>query len=139
MICNKMISEKYQMNSVNDHHTNSELNSKILNLNKELLKKNMLLKSQETQILQLRTSLDELLMSNIVSNIVLNPESESENLQEIALREIFRKEEVISHKDNKATKLIKIIREKNIKIKNLERRVGKCNSVNTNRNWRIRD
>jgi len=66
-----MISEKYQMNSVNDHHTNSELNSKILILNKELLKKNMLLKSQETQILQLRTSLDELLMSNIVSNIVL--------------------------------------------------------------------
>ena len=139
MICNKLSCEKYQMNSVNDHHTNSELNSKILNLNKELLKKNMLLKSQETQILQLRTSLDELLMSNIVSNIVLNPESESENLQEIALREIFRKEEVISHKDNKATKLIKIIREKNIKIKNLERRAGKCNSVNTNRNWRIRD
>ena len=139
MICNKLSCEKYQMNSVNDHHTNSELNSKILNLNKELLKKNMLLKSQETQILQLRTSLDELLMSNIVSNIVLNPESESENLQEIALREIFRKEEVISHKDNKATKLIKIIREKNIKIKNLERRAGKGNSVKTNRNWRIRD
>ena len=136
MICNKLSCEKYH--NLN-HHTNSELNSKILILNKELLKKNMLLKSQETQILQLRTSLDELLMSNIVSNIVLNPESESENLQEIALREIFRKEEVISHKDNKATKLIKIIREKNIKIKNLERRAGKCNSVNTNRNWRIRD
>jgi len=136
MICNKLSCEKYP--NLN-HHTNSELNSKILILNKELLKKNMLLKSQETQILQLRTSLGELLMSNIVSNIVLNPESESENLQEIALREIFRKEEVISHKDNKATKLIKIIREKNIKIKNLERRAGKCNSVNTNRNWRIRD
>ena len=43
-------------------------------------------------------------------------------LKDLALNEISRKEDVIIHKDMKATRLIKIIREKNDIINNLKRR-----------------
>ena len=69
----------------------------------------------------------------------INKNFETISMQERALQEIFRKEGVISHKDEKATRLIKIIREKNLEIKNLQRRCGKFSSnvtADIDKNWR---
>ena len=73
-------------------------------------------------------------------------------IKDLALNEIFRKEDVIQHKDAKATRLINIIREKNDIINNLKRRRGleykpsgacelpkKLRSAENDTNWRSKN
>ena len=78
--------------------------------------------------------LEELLKMALLANV--------NNSSSTVLNEISRKEDVILHKDQKASRLIEIIREKNLIIKNLIRRYGLRNlnksEADINKNWRLR-
>lgn len=107
----------------------------VNSLKLEVKQKDEELKQKDFEINLLKNKVIKLI-SSLKPYIELN--SQTKKIQEKALKEIFRKEDVIGHKDEKATRLIKIIREKNIIIKNLERRVGRVDIVNSNinSNWR---
>lgn len=121
----------------NNAETKANDNTSIVDILKLKLKqKEAELNEKDLIIKSLKNKTDELL-SKLKPYIKFN--NERKIIQEQAFKEIFRKEHVIGHKDEKATRLINIIREKNIIIKNLERRVGKTNSINNNinSNWRM--
>ena len=81
---------------------------------------------EANMIQQIRDLRQKLLESNLEKEDLRNTLEYLKSYipKEIAMDEVFRKEDVILHKDAKATRLINIIREKNDIINNLKRKRG---------------